>query len=266
MKRAALFFDIDGTLTNYKTHEIIQDGIEAIREARAEGHLAFINTGRVRYILQPEIEALPMDGFILGCGTGFLYKDGRFRHTPVSDELCIETTKRLFDCNIAGLLEGSNGLWYVNCDRIPLAKLYADKYYANFHFHEFSDDIHKIVLYDKFCVITGEHSEEDTFFSWAKEYYDIIPRFPNFYELVPLPYSKATGIQEIQREFDIDLDHVYIFGDSTNDLPMFQYATHTICMGGHDEELEEYTEYMAPLVQENGIRRALEHYGLIPKK
>ena len=46
MKKAALFFDIDGTILSEKTKEIPASAIEALKAAKKKGHLLFINTGR----------------------------------------------------------------------------------------------------------------------------------------------------------------------------------------------------------------------------
>ena len=45
-KKAALFFDIDGTLIDDRTNELPESAAEAVKRARAAGHLIFINTGR----------------------------------------------------------------------------------------------------------------------------------------------------------------------------------------------------------------------------
>ena len=45
--RKLVFFDIDGTLIDGPTHQIPHSAVEAIRKLRENGHLAFINTGRV---------------------------------------------------------------------------------------------------------------------------------------------------------------------------------------------------------------------------
>lgn len=36
----------------------------------------------------------------------------------------------------------------------------------------------------------------------------------------------------------MELDRAYVFGDSMNDLSMFQYAKHTIAMGNHAKGLD----------------------------
>ena len=46
MKKKCLFFDIDGTLVDEHTHQIPQSTIEALHEARRNGSVVFINTGR----------------------------------------------------------------------------------------------------------------------------------------------------------------------------------------------------------------------------
>ena len=55
----------------------------------------------------------------------------------------------------------------------------------------------------------------------------------------------------------------YVFGDSMNDLSMFEYAEHTIAMGEHAKGLEPYTEFVTKEVEEDGIAYAMRHYGLI---
>ena len=47
----ALFFDIDGTLVSFKTHQIPVSTIEALEAAKAKGIQIFISTGRPRVII-----------------------------------------------------------------------------------------------------------------------------------------------------------------------------------------------------------------------
>ena len=65
MKRYALFFDIDGTLVSFKTHEIPPSTILALTQAKANGHRVYIATGRPPIIITNlgAIEHL-IDGYI----------------------------------------------------------------------------------------------------------------------------------------------------------------------------------------------------------
>ncbi len=61
----ALFFDIDGTLVSFKTHEIPASTIFALTQAKANGHKVFISTGRPPLIITNlgAIEHL-IDGYV----------------------------------------------------------------------------------------------------------------------------------------------------------------------------------------------------------
>ena len=55
MKKAALFFDIDGTILSEETKEIPKSAIEALLEVKKKGHLLFINTGRTMCSIPAEL-------------------------------------------------------------------------------------------------------------------------------------------------------------------------------------------------------------------
>ena len=46
MNKAALFFDVDGTLIDEQTKIVPESTLRALKQARENGHLVFINTGR----------------------------------------------------------------------------------------------------------------------------------------------------------------------------------------------------------------------------
>ena len=75
--------------------------------------------------------------------------------------------------------------------------------------------------------------------------------------------SKAGGIHMVLRTTGCPREQCLAIGDSTNDLPMFQAAGHTVCMGNGMAELKEKAEYITAGVMEGGIAQALAHYGLI---
>lgn len=66
-------FDIDGTLTDNATQIIPQSAVDAIRELRKNGHMAFINTGRTLVSIEKRIRDIGFDGYICGCGTHVYY-------------------------------------------------------------------------------------------------------------------------------------------------------------------------------------------------
>mgnify|MGYP000665353819 CR=1 FL=1 len=81
----ALFFDIDGTLVSFKTHQIPVSTIEALEAAKAKGIQIFISTGRPRIIIN-NLAALQerklIDGYITMNGAYCFC--GRYRYLQKS--------------------------------------------------------------------------------------------------------------------------------------------------------------------------------------
>ena len=65
------------------------------------------------------------------------------------------------------------------------------------------------------------------------------------------------------KQYGIALEDAWVFGDSMNDLSMFQYVPNAVVMGKHDAGLESYATFTAKTVEEDGIYRAMEELGKI---
>ena len=72
----ALFFDVDGTLVSFDTHQVPESTIAALRAARQNGVKIFTATGRPRQLLNNIYDVEPlMDGYILATGAQCTYGD-----------------------------------------------------------------------------------------------------------------------------------------------------------------------------------------------
>lgn len=82
----ALFFDIDGTLVSFKTHQIPVSTIEALEAAKAKGIQIFISTGRPRVIIN-NLAALQerklIDGYITMNGAYCFVDDTVIYKSPI---------------------------------------------------------------------------------------------------------------------------------------------------------------------------------------
>ena len=121
----------------------------------------------------------------------------------------------------------------------------------------------KGLRYDKLLICTDQASRKEEFFEAIAE--DLVPidRTRGVYECIQKGYSKATAIEFMRKYLNLDLEQIYVFGDSSNDLSMFEYAKHGIVMGEHDPVLEPYAEYITDTVEQDGIWKAMEYLGLI---
>lgn len=265
MKQAALFFDIDETLLSSVTGEIPASAIKALDVARENGHLLFINTGRTLCSIPPEIKRMKFDGLLCGCGTYLLYGDEVLFSSHISDSRGAEIIDKLKECCIDGILEGTDDIYFSarisRFERLESTR----RYMASMGLGVETAMEEKDFQFDKMLIYTDEKDtgSKMRLLGFLKE--DILPldRGEGIYECVQKAYSKATAIEHMRAHLGLELDQIYVFGDSSNDLAMFEYAQHSVAMGKHDEVLDEYTEYVTAKVEEDGIYQAMKHYGLI---
>ena len=83
------------------------------------------------------------------------------------------------------------------------------------------------------------------------------------YELVLKGFTKAAGMQRILEHLGVAPQDTCAIGDSTNDIPMFRFAAHSACLGGGSEPAKQAAEFVTAPVLEDGIEKALVHFGLI---
>lgn len=263
MKRSVLFFDIDGTILSEFSGTIPESARAAMLEAKENGHVLFINTGRTYCSLPEEIKAFDFDGYLCGCGTYLVYHDEVLLESHLELERGREIIKRMYECNLDGVMEATDDVYF------PLRRSRFEALeWTREHFRGRGFGVTKYVedgrfVYDKLFVYADETGDREAFFKYIAEDMDVIDRGDDTYEVVQKGYSKATACEFIMRYLGMEKDQAYIFGDSTNDLPMFEYGQHTIAMEEHAPELEPYTEFITRKVEEDGIAFAMKHYGLI---
>lgn len=76
MKQKLIFLDIDGTLLPPGEMTVPASAVEAIRQARANGHKVFLCTGRNLRMTKPLL-AYGFDGFVCSAG-GYVAVMGKF--------------------------------------------------------------------------------------------------------------------------------------------------------------------------------------------
>ena len=101
------------------------------------------------------------------------------------------------------------------------------------------------------------------------EYYDIIRHESGSgiagttIELVPKGFNKAVGISAVCRLFDVPWEDTIVFGDSNNDLAMFEYAAVKVAMGNGSEKIKALADHITQDMFHYGIRNGLEYLKLI---
>ena len=257
------FFDIDGTITSEIDGSIPESTIEAIRKSKKNGNLMFINTGRCFQNLEERFKEIGFDGYVCGCGTNIYYNDKELLHISQTQKITLKILEQARKTNVDILFESKTGVApdltrpIINEE----ARVLIDAFKKMNYQLEFDFDLGKYIC-DKFVIWFENDNQLKEFRNVSDLYFECIDRGRYFREFVPIGYSKATGIQYLLDYFEMNLNDVYVFGDSNNDLSMIKYAPNSIAMGNYESDLLlKYVSYVTEKASNNGIKQALEHFG-----
>ncbi len=276
-----LFFDIDGTLVDEKTHIMPESAKEAITVARKNGHICMINTGRAAAMVGPEIRDLvELDGYVMGCGTTIEYHGEILFHQRFSIEQGNRIIAGLREFHIDAVLEGAENCF---CD-LP------EEMYTG----EFQNFVKRWMIlgysrqsidqapghFDKFYCYMGDEEKRLGFMKAFEQELDFIDRERGYYEVLPKGFSKADGMRRVvdymrQRQEGIkesipygglkgeDFFKTAALGDSNNDLSMLHAADYAVAMEQSSREVLRIADFVTTDLQKDGIRNALKWLGVI---
>ena len=175
----------------------------------------------------------------------------------------IELLRKAKECNLGVIAEGQEDCYFPGhisrFDRLESTR----RYFASRGIGIEQSLESERFEYDKLFVYVDDKSDFDSFREYLGDDMEALDRGGKAYEVIQKGFSKATACQFIMERYDMDASHAYVFGDSSNDLAMFEYAEHAIAMGRHDSVLDPYAEFVTKTVENDGIAYAMKHYGLI---
>lgn len=76
-------------------------------------------------------------------------------------------------------------------------------------------------------------------------------------------YSKAQGIDDVLRYFDLTAENAMAFGDGLNDIEMLSNVGIGVAVGNAHSDLKKVADYVALPITEDGIKVALETMKII---
>lgn len=257
-----IFFDIDGTLWD-ETMQIEDSTIAVLKELQANGHKIFLCSGRARgNIRDKRLLDIGFDGIVAACGN-HIELDGEIVYERlVPPELTEKVINLLRVCHMPVVLEGPKYHWIDE-------KGFEEDPYVLYLFKEMGESAKclkgytKDIRINKFSADILPNTDYERVKRELGEVFDFLLHEGNVVEFVPKGTSKATGIDWICNYLHVDRENTYAVGDSVNDLDMLEYAGHGIAMGNGTDIAKNAAEYVTTDIHEDGIRHAMEHYGLI---
>ena len=257
-----LFFDIDGTLVSFKTHEIPASTILALTQAKANGHKVFIATGRPIQIITNigAIEHL-VDGYITTNGA-YCYVGNEVvccnAIAPADVELMFDDARRYdYTCVVASETQFALFNPHPDFDQIFIEQLGVKGLSAE------NTNIEK--------ALSERILQFSPFFDIAHEQ-ELMPRLkgcvsgrwhPAFTDITARGTDKGSALHVMSRHLGIDISHMMAFGDGGNDLTMIREAGVGVAMGNANEPVKEQADYVTTTVDDHGVLNALRHFELI---
>ena len=244
-----LFFDIDGTLFD-DSRKLPASVLPALEKAHENGHLLFINTGRTLCNQDHRLDGFPIDGWIMGCGTRIVFRG----ETLQSMEYDLARSLRIYFDPLAP-----------SHPAIPLFRQYARAHGLDRDITETDPEFRAVKM---FCFSETRDLIDRIEAATAAigMPYAAIDRGKGGWEVVPAAFSKGTGIDVIRQKLNVPLEDCFAFGDSRNDMPMFEHVGNSVAMGNAPEDVKAACSYVTDLPEKDGIKKAMIHFGIIADK
>ena len=258
MNKKYFFFDIDGTLLGWTKdwQKVIPDSTKlAIQKLKDNGHFLAIATGRSRAMAKEFMDMFDIHSMVHDGGNGATINDELVYIEPLDHDLCAQLVE---ECKQKGIAWGLQ----------PINEIY--RLVPDNSFFEATNDVYMesrivegldVANYDKifkmYIACTVKQQEElETLkkLPWA--------RYHDEYLFVE-PTDKSRGIYKIMEILDAPIEDVVVFGDDYNDLTMFIDKWTCIAMGNAKQEVKDRATYVTDDVMNDGIYKALEHFGWI---
>lgn len=247
----AAFFDIDGTLLSFNTHQVSPGTVRAFDTLHRKGIRTFISSGRPQVLIPPM--PVTFDGYVtMNGGYCFVGNEVVLRN-PIPQE---ETDRWLAYAKAQGLctMIFTEDEMFVNTLSDPVGNAIRDQ--LEFQMPPLMD-IDSMMGRETYQIIAVMTADRD------REVLEMLPHcrlprwHPQFSDLINCNNSKAVGIERILHHYGLRQEECIGFGDGGNDIEMLEYCGIGVAMGNAAEEVQRHADHVTTSVDDEGIEQAI---------
>lgn len=256
----AIFFDIDGTLVSFRTHQIADSTLQALDELRKKGIKIFIATGRPKMLMADAVGHIPFDGYITLNGAHCFTSDAQtiYRNGIPHSDIC--RLIEYLDHRNTPFVFADEQEWFITGvdHRVEEVSRLIEIPYPPVR--EAREAKEKTIL--QLMGYIGKE-QEDELFDKVLIHCEPLRWHPMFADIIAKGNSKSNGIDHMLAHYGIDLTETMAFGDGGNDIDMLKHVAWGVAMGNAGDEVKAAAGYVTSSVDEDGIRNALLHLGVL---
>ncbi len=275
-----LFFDIDGTLMG-ASKQVTEKTIAGIRQARKNGHKAFICTGRAPVSIMKSIREIGFDGTISSAG-GFVNIDGKYIFENFINQYVLSQVMLLFtNAKILFSLETKDALYQtpgvrdffdkknskIMENNLELARFLEERKNEEVRLPISEFDIlkHKVT---KMCFISEDKLAFYDCVKYLNEFFNIVifskesDDFING-EIILKNCTKGDAIERAVAYLGGKMEDTIAFGDSMNDFQMISVAGYGVVSTLAPEKLKAIADDTFDDPDDDGIYKAMKRLELI---
>ncbi|MBQ9005471.1 MAG: Cof-type HAD-IIB family hydrolase [Atopobiaceae bacterium] len=252
----AAFFDADGTLLSFATHEVPDSARRAIEELCRRGVRCFLCTGRSPSLL----DDVPLELF-----DACLTMSGQYCYAGDEVFVCKPIDRADMEVVVSQVRQGLYHCLFMEPHRSYLSGYdeLVNRAVADANLSLSVEDVEQALTSDVIQLnIFIPAEREDVVLS--KTHNLRLTRWsPNFADAMPADGGKAEGVRAALKRYGLDADEAVAFGDGGNDADMFAAVGTSIAMGNAAAIVQELTTYVTDDVDHDGIWNACVRLGLI---
>ena len=255
----ALFFDIDGTLVSFKTHQIPRSTVEAIAKAKENGVGIYISTGRPLQIITNLKDIEPyIDGYITTNGALCFVGSNVVCCNPIPKENVDFLLSDADRYDYAVLVVGESGVGLYN--KKPV---FDEVFVRGLNVTNIDTTLSVVDMLEKEEVL-----QFTPFISAAHEK-ALMENLPGCVSgrwhpaFTDITADKGKGLEAMASYLNIAISQTMAFGDGGNDVAILKRAGIGVAMGNAGDGAKAAADYITTSVDEDGVWNALKHFGVI---